>query len=126
MLATGTIDVQNRTFDIEGVNETETSVSIINGMLRLSYKDPDGKLVQLSKNLNTGDGVVVGDVLGLSPATENGKKGYAQKSNGNDGVARSLTDVDWSDVSKLTSKTFTDDDARTRLAVLLPVVLNNV
>ena len=123
MLATGTIDVHNRTFDIVGVNETQTSISIINGKLRLSYVDEDGKFIQLSKQLTQDDDIAVGDLVGISPAVEAGLGGYAQKSVGV-GVAKSLTNVSWSDTSNVTSKSFVDDSGRARVAVLLPVTLS--
>ena len=122
MLATGTIDVQSRSFDIVGVNETQTSISVINGKLRLSYVDEDGKFIQLTKTLTQDDGISVGDQVGISPALEGGLGGYAQKCDSN-GVATSLTNVDWSNTTNLTSKSFVDDSGRSRTAVLLPVTL---
>ena len=123
MLATGKIDPIARNFDIEGVNETQTSVTIINGKLRLSYISEAGELVQLVKQLNQTEDIVVGDMLGISPAREGGHGGYAQRSVGV-GVAKSLTNVSWDDTSNVTSRTFVDDSGRTRTAVLLPVTLH--
>jgi len=122
MLATGTINTTARNFDIEGVNETQTSISIINGNLRLSYISETGEYIQLVKQLNVDDDIVVGDLLGISPAVENGLGGYAQKSLGV-GVAKSLTNVAWSNTTNVTTKTFVDDNNVTRTAVLLPVTL---
>ena len=124
MLATGTIDPVNKTFDITGLEETQTSIAVINTTLRLSYRSPEGELVQLTKQIPTAsDTVEVGDVVQLSQATENGLKGYAQKSIDGIGVAKALTSVDWSDTSKLTTKYFVDDSGQNRVAVLLPVVM---
>ena len=122
MNATGTIDPVNRTFDILGVNESATSITVVNGTLRLSYTNPDGKLIQLTKQLHTGDDLVVGTQVGLSAVTDNGVGGYAQKTN--KGFAKSLTNVSWDDTSHLTTKTFQDANGVTRTAVLLPVVLS--
>ena len=124
MLATGTIDPVNKTFDITGLEETQTSIAIINTTVRLSYRSPEGELVQLTKQIQiANDDVGVGDVVQLSEATENGLKGYAQKSIDGTGVAKALTSVDWSDTSKLTTKYFVDDSGQNRVAVLLPVVM---
>ncbi len=123
MLATGTIDSHGRTFDIAGINETLTSISTLNGKLRFSYTSPDGKLIQLTKNMTTDDSVAIGDALGISPAREGTHGGYAQKTS-TDGVAKALTNVDWSNVTHLTTKTFTDDNGVSRTAVLLPVILH--
>ena len=126
MLATGTIDPVNKTFDITGLEETQTSIAVINTTLRLSYRSPEGELVQLTKQIPTAsDTVEVGDVVQLSQATENGLKGYAQKSIDGIGVAKALTSVDWTDTSKLTTKYFVDDAGQNRVAVLLPVVMHN-
>jgi len=127
MLATGTIDPVNKTFDITGLEETQTSIAVINTTVRLSYRSPEGELVQLTKQIQTAsDTVGVGDVIQLSQATENGLKGYAQKSIDGTGVAKALTSVDWTDTSKLTTKYFVDDAGQNRVAVLLPVVMHNV
>ena len=125
MLATGVIDPVGRTFDIAGVEEYNTSISTMNGQLRLSYTTPGGELVQLVKQLNQGgDGIAIGDALGVSPATENSKKGFGQRTTQKTkGHARALTSVDWSDTTKLTTKTWVDDNGVQRTAVLLPVTL---
>ncbi len=123
MNATGTIDPVNRTFDILGVNESATNITVVNGTLRLSYTNPDGKLIQLTKQLHTGDDIVVGSQLGTSSVTENGVGGFAQKTN-SPGFAKALTNVSWDDTSHLTSKTFTDANGVNRTAVLLPVVMS--
>jgi len=123
MLAAGTIDPETRTFDILGVEETATSISIVNGSLRLAYTSTDGKIVQLVKPLTSSDNINVGDALGLSPVQENGIGGYAQKGT-HQQVAKAIANVDWSDTSNLTTKTFTDANGVTRTAVLLPVVLS--
>jgi hypothetical protein len=123
MLATGKIDPIARNFDITGVNETQTSITIINNRLRLSYISEAGELVQLVKDLNQTDDIVVADLLGVSPAREGGLGGYAQRSLGV-GVAKSLTNVSWNDTSNVTSKSFVDDSGHTRTAVLLPITLH--
>jgi len=122
MLATGTINPATRTFDILGVNETNTSISVTNGSLRLAYTSPEGKFVQLVKNLNSDDGVQVGDAIGLSPALDQGIGGYAQKTKLNP-VATALTSINWDDTSGLTTRTFVDQNGVTRTAVLLPVII---
>ena len=123
MLATGIINPDNRTFDIADISETNTSISIINNKLKLSYTSPTGELIQLSKDLNTGtDNIQISDSLDISPVTENSLGGYAQKTNER-GVAKALTAVDWNYMDNLTTKTFTDDNNVSRVAVLLPVVL---
>ena len=121
MLSSGTIDPVARTFDILGVNETATSVSVINGTLRLAYTSPEGKLVQLIKPLDNDKNINVGDAIGVSKVTDNGVGGYAQKTEYKP-VARALAAVDWNNTSNLTTKTFQSNGV-TRVAVLLPVVL---
>ena len=121
MLATGTVDPFNRTFDIAGVNETNTNISTINNTLRLSYTDPNGQLIQLVKQITPTENIVVGDKVSLSPVLESGLGGYAQRTTG-EGVAKALTNVDWTNV-QLRTKSFTDSNGVGRTAVLLPVTL---
>jgi len=123
MLATGTINPFNRSFDIAGVNESNTNISTINNTLRLSYTSETGQLIQLVKQINPTDEISIGDKVGLSPVIENnGLGGYAQRING-EGVAQTLTSVDWNNLNGLTYKTFTDSNGITRTAVLLPVTM---
>ena len=122
MLATGTIDPIARTFDILGVDETATSVTIINGNIRLAYTSPEGLLVQLVKPLGEDDGIMIGDLVGSSPATDSGVAGYAHKTEKKP-FAKALSLVDWDDTSNLTYKSFSDANGVTRHAVLLPVVM---
>ena len=123
MLASGTIDPVNRNFDIAAVQETNTSIVTINNTLRLSYLSETGEYIQLTKQLNpTGNNIGVGDTLGVSPATENGVGGLAQRVS-LQGNIKAIAPVDWGDTSNLTTRTFTDDNGVTRTAVLLPVVL---
>ena len=123
MLATGTINPFNRSFDIAGVNESNTNISTINNTLRLSYTSETGQLIQLVKQINPTDEISIGDKVGLSPVIEsNGLGGYAQRING-EGVAQALTNVDWNNLNGLTYKTFTDSNGITRTAVLLPVTM---
>ena len=124
MLANGVIDPENRTFDIAGVNETNTSILTLGNTLRLSYRDESGQLVQLTKQLTASDdNIEINNPLGISPALDNGIGGYAQRVT-KVGNIKALTSVDWSDTSKLITKTFTDSNGVTRTAVLLPVTLS--
>ena len=123
MLATGTIDPINKSFDIAGVSETNTNISTINNTLKLSYTSPTGELIQLVKQLNTGtDNISIGDSLDISPVLENNLGGYGQKSN-ELGPCKSLTSIDWTNTNNVVTKTFTDDNGISRTAVLLPVII---
>jgi len=122
MLATGIINPASRTFDILGVQETNTSISTINGQLKLSYTDTSGKLIQIVKQINTDESIAIGDSLDVSPALEGGLGGYAQRTSAT-GVGRALTSVDWTNTQNLVSKTFNDDNGIARNAVLLPITL---
>lgn len=122
MLATGTINTQARTFDILGVNETQTSISIINGSLRLTYTSPAGKLVQLVKQLDGTDAIKISDKIGLSPVQENGVGGFAHKTTQH-AVAKALAPVNWNNTGNLTTRTFVDSNGLNRTAVLLPVTM---
>ena len=123
MLATGTIDPINKSFDIAGVSETNTNISTINNTLKLSYTSPTGELIQLVKQLNTGtDNISIGDSLDISPVLENNLGGYGQKSN-ELGPCKSLTSIDWANTNNVVTKTFTDDNGISRTAVLLPVIV---
>lgn len=51
-MQTGTIDVQNRTFDIANVNETETSILLNNTQISFTYRNEAGELVRLVKPVN--------------------------------------------------------------------------
>ena len=124
MLSSGIIDPVNRTFDILGVNESATNISVIGGTLRLSYTSPEGKLVQLIKPLGNDKNINIGDAIGVSKVTENGVGGFALKTNLRP-VARSLAAVNWNNTAHLTTKTFQDENGMNRTAVLLPVVLQS-
>ena len=124
MLSSGIIDPANRTFDILGVNESATNISVIGGTLRLSYTSPEGKLVQLIKPLGNDKNINLGDAIGVSKVTENGVGGFALKTNLRP-VARSLAAVNWNNTAHLTTKTFQDENGMNRTAVLLPVVLQS-
>ena len=124
MLSSGIIDPANRTFDILGVNESATNISVIGGTLRLSYTSPEGKLVQLIKPLGNDKNINIGDAIGVSKVTENGVGGFALKTNLRP-VARSLAAVNWNNTAHLTTKTFQDENGMNRTAVLLPVVLQS-
>lgn len=124
MLSSGTIDPASRTFDILGVEETATSISVINGNLRLAYTSPEGKLVQLIKPLGNDNKIQIGDAIGVSTVKENGVGGFAQKTNQRS-IARSLTTVDWANTSGLITRTFVDDRGINRTAVMLPVVMSS-
>jgi hypothetical protein len=124
MLATGTIDPVLRNFDIAGVLETNTSISVINNTLKLSYLSEEGKLIQLVKQISPTENISVGDAVSISTASDaNGLGGFAARTNSGEGVARSLTIVDWNATSNLTTNTFVDSNGVTRTAVLLPVVM---
>jgi hypothetical protein len=123
MLATGVIDPIARTFDILGVAETATSITVVNGNLRLAYTNPEGVLVQLVKPLQNSDGINVGDSVGSSQVLDNGVGGYAQKTDHNK-FATALAAVDWNNVTHLTTKTFVDANGVTRTAALLPVLVH--
>jgi len=122
MLATGIINPENRTFDILGVQETNTSISTINGQLKLSWHAPNGELIQIVKQIDTDESIAIGDALDVSPTLEQSLGGYAQRTT-NDGRANALTAVDWTNTQNLVTKTFTDDNGINRTAVLLPVTL---
>ena len=122
MLSSGIIDPETRKFDILGVDETASSISVINNNLRLSYTSPEGKLVQLIKPLFNDKNINIGDAIGVSKVTENGVGGFAQKTEQRP-VARALTAVDWNDTSNLTTRTFMANGI-SRTIVLLPVVLH--
>jgi len=122
MLSSGIIDPEARTFDILGVNETATSIAVINGNLRLSYTSPEGKLVQLIKPLSNDNKIQIGDAIGVSKVTENGVGGFAQKTEQRP-IARALTTVDWDNTSGLITRQFIDGNGINRTAVLLPVTM---
>jgi hypothetical protein len=125
MLATGIIDPAARTFDILGVNETATSITVVNGNLRLAYTDPNGTLVQLVKPLQNNDSIAIGDSVGSSLVQDNGIGGYAQKTDHNK-FGTALTSVDWNNgTAHLTTKSFVDGNGITRTAVLLPVLIHS-
>ena len=122
MLATGVIDPVNRNFDIAGVLDTNTNISTINNTLKLSYTSEDGKLIQLVKQISPTENISVGDEVSISPVLEGNLGGFAQRTTG-EGVAKSLTNVDWNNIN-LTTRSFTDSNGITRTAVLLPVTMN--
>ena len=124
-LFSGTIDPVAKTFDIADIAETQTSISIINNQLRLSYTSPEGKLVQLVKQLSDAEGISIGDGVTASVVRDqDGVGGFATKTVGGRGTAKALAPVNWGNTSNLTTETFTDNNGVTRVRVLLPVTLH--
>ena len=118
----GTIDPVARTFDIAGISETNTSISVINNQLRLSWVSESGELVQLKKDINPGGGGTVpkGSKLSVSPCEGTDGGGYAVRGNK---FGQTLTAVDFAAPGQLQTKTFVDVNGVSRVAVLVPVVL---
>ena len=56
-MQTGTINREERTFDIAGVNETETSILLTNNQVSLTYRNEAGELVRLTKPVNESIGL---------------------------------------------------------------------
>ena len=51
-MQTGTINPTERTFDIAGVQETETSILLTNNQISFTYRNENGELVRLVKPVN--------------------------------------------------------------------------
>ena len=56
-MQTGTINREERTFDIAGVNETETSILLTNNQISFTYRNEAGELVRLTKPVNESIGL---------------------------------------------------------------------
>ena len=56
-MQTGTINREERTFDIAGVNETETSILLTNNQVSFTYRNEAGELVRLVKPVNESIGL---------------------------------------------------------------------
>ena len=119
-MQTGTIDPANNTFDIAGVGETETSILLTPSQLQLTYRDEQGQLIRFVKAIEP---AYYKKILAEDPrlvkigtklvATSDGRLAPGNRSHT---VAKSLVQVDWSDLSKYQSTT-----VRGRKAVLIPV-----
>ena len=119
---TGTFNLEDKSFDIADVSETQTNISVVNNTLRLSYVSPSGQYIQLVKTLETAANVAIGDELTVAKVKDaDGRGGFGCKGAGR---ARALAPVDWSDTSNLTTQTFTDNDGVSRSKVLVPVTFS--
>ena len=103
-MQTGIINPANNTFDIAGVNETETSILLTPTQLQLTYRDEAGQLIRFQKaipaayykkalaedprQVNIGSKLVATSDGRLAP----GKRGPT--------VAKSLVQVDWNNLTK--------------------------
>jgi hypothetical protein len=121
-MQTGVIHPATNTFDIAGVNETETSILLTPTQLQLSYRDEQGRLIRFVKtvpatyykkalatdprNVNIGTKLV---------ATADGRLAPGER---NPTVAKSLVDLDWNDLSNYQNTTVNG-----RTAALIPVAL---
>ena len=126
-MQTGTIDVANKTFDISGVDETETSILLTNTQISFTYRNEAGQLIKITKPVNESIGTYAYRKTITDP--RNGvknqrvghyKSGYMtphQKESG----PKLLMDLDWNNNS-FQSKTFTQG-AETYDAVLVPMSL---
>ena len=119
-MQTGTIHPATNSFDIAGVNETETSILLTPTQLQLSYRDEQGRLIRFVKAI---DSVYYKKLLAEDPrlvkigtklvATSDGRLAPGNRSHT---VAKSLVQVNWNDLSKYQSTTVGG-----RKAVLIPV-----
>ena len=121
-MQTGTIHPATNTFDIAGVNETETSILLTPTQLQLSYRDEQGRLIRFVKsipatyykkalaadprNVNIGSKLV---------ATADGRLAPGER---NPTVGKSLVELDWNDLSKYQNTT-----VNSRIAALIPITL---
>ena len=119
-MQTGTIDPANNTFDIAGVGETETSILLTPSQLQLTYRDEQGQLIRFTKAIEQ---AYYKKILAEDPrlvkigtkliATSDARLAPGTRSNT---VAKSLVNVDWTDLAKYQSTTVGG-----RLAALIPV-----
>jgi len=126
-MQTGTIDVTNKTFDISGVNETETSILLTNSLISFTYRDEQGQLIKITKPVNESIGTYSYTKAVTDP--RNGTKGQrlevykpgymcaGKKSTG----PKLLMDVDWAS-HNFQTKQVTDNNV-TYDAVLVPLSL---
>ena len=126
-MQTGTIDVQNKTFDISGVNETETSILLTNTQLSFTYRNEAGELVKISKPVNESIGVYAYRKTVTDPRNavkgqrvQVYKDGYLCAGQKNDGP-KLLMDVDFNS-NNFQTKTVTIDSVD-YTGVLVPMSL---
>ena len=103
-MQTGTINPANNTFDIAGVGETETSILLTPTQLQLTYRDEQGQLIRFQKAIPAAyykkalaedpRFVKIGSTL---VATSDGRLAPGKRG---PTVAKSLVQVDWTDLSK--------------------------
>ena len=108
-MQTGTIHPATNSFDIAGVNETETSILLTPTQLQLSYRDEQGRLIRFVKAI---DSVYYKKLLAEDPrlvkigsalvATSDGRLAPGDRKHR---VARSLVAVDWNDLNKYETTT---------------------
>ena len=102
-MQTGTINPSNNTFDIAGVGETETSILLTPTQLQLTYRNEDGELIRFQKAitqayyLKTISDPRIVNVGTELVSTSDGRLAPGKRSHT---VAKSLVQVDWSDLSK--------------------------
>ena len=75
-MQTGTFDIQNRTFDISNLNETDTSLSITCNKISLMYRDENNDLIKLTKTIADPMLGERGDYIVLTDVKENFIGGY--------------------------------------------------
>lgn len=119
-MQTGTINPANNTFDIAGVNETETSILLTQTQLQLSYRDEHGQLVRFTKSIEP---AYYKKMLAEDPrlvkigtklvATEDGRLAAGSR---NPTVAKSLVNIDWNNLGAYTNTTIGG-----RRAAVIPV-----
>ena len=108
-MQTGTIHPATNSFDIAGVNETETSILLTPTQLQLSYRDEQGRLIRFVKAI---DSVYYKKLLAEDPrlvkigtplvATSDGRLAPGDRKHK---VARSLVAVDWNNLNKYETTT---------------------
>ena len=121
-MQTGTINIENNTFDIAGVGETETSILLTPTQLQLSYRDEQGRLIRFTKAIPQAYYkkqlaedprlVKIGSSL---VATSDGRLTPGKR---NPTVAKSLVNVNWSNLSNYNSQTVNG-----RRCAMIPVTL---
>ena len=121
-MQTGSINPANNTFDIAGVNETETSILLTPTQLQLTFRDELGQLIRFVKAIPATyykkalakDPRLVGIGKPLV-ATSDGRLAPGKRA---PTVAKSLVNIDWNNLQPYSNGT-----AAGRKCALVPVVL---
>lgn len=109
-MQSGNIDPVNKTIDLHDVAETETSILLTDSQLSLTWRNAAGELIRLTKAVDNVDRqltyvktITNPTLVSVGSKLQPSAGGYLVPSKRGDAAARSLVNIDWTNLSDYTT-----------------------